>query len=78
MNYEQVIAGYNNGTIDPMLWKLVIDNDDGYWEYLGNYGEFEGSYDDLVEGMDDKYGSPCGYSDIVEVLQAAGVNAEWC
>lgn len=76
MNYKKVIEHFKNGKIDKNDWLLVIDNDGGYWNYIGeNIGGYE---EDLMrEEMEEKYGEPEGYSDVVEILIAAGVNAEW-
>ena len=77
MDYKKVIEDFNNGTIDPKEWQVVMDNDGGYWGYVG-----EKLDDDAVElasaELDKKYGQPGGYNDIVEVLVGAGVNAGWC
>ena len=78
MNYKQVIKDFNNGTIDKTKWQLVMDNDDGYWSYIGNDIECEVEHQDLVEMMEEKYGRPNGERDIVKILNAAGVNADWC
>lgn len=76
MNYKKVIEDYRNGTIDPEKWVVVMDNDGGYWSYIGDENEDEG--DRLTKQMRKKYGEPCGYKDIVDVLNAAGVNCDWC
>lgn len=77
MKYEQVIKDYKNGIISKNRFVLVMDNDGGYWSCID-----ESLSDDyrehLEEVMEKKYGSPEGYRDIVEVLNAAGVNCEWC
>lgn len=78
MNYKQVIKDFNNGTIDKNKWQLVMDNDDGYWSYIGDDIECEIEQQDLVEMMEEKYGRPNGERDIVKILNAAGVNADWC
>jgi hypothetical protein len=78
MNYKKVIADYNNGTIDRTKWVLRIDNDGGYWEYIGEDVKFDSrEYNKLIKGMEKKYGFPGGYKDTVAILQAAGVEADW-
>ena len=77
MNYKKVIEDFNNGTIDPKKWQVVMDNDDGYWSYLGVHLD-DDSVEKLQEKMSDTYGDPKGYNDIVDVLEGAGVNADWC
>ena len=78
MNYKQVIKDFNNGTIDKDKWQLVMDNDDGYWSYIGDDIECEVEQHELSKQMEFKYGRPNGYRDIVEILKAAGVNVDWC
>ena len=51
---------------------LVIDNDGGYWATTDNSSD-NGSCPEMSE----KYGDPDGYDDVVDILIAAGVNAEW-
>ena len=75
MDYKKVIEDFNNGTIDKSKWGLVMDNDGGYWSYLGEDYDNE---DELMASMNKKYGRPNGYQDIVIILNAAGVPTEWC
>ena len=84
MNYKKVIEDFRSGVINKDEWQLIMDNDCGHWLYIGN--EFndleEYDYDNALENvgkkMSEKYGEPNGPDDIVEVLIAAGVTAEWC
>lgn len=77
MNYKRVIEDFNNGTIDPGKWQVIMDNDGGYWECI-DYDVNEETRDKMCEEMSKKYGDPNGYRDIVDVLNGAGVNADWC
>ena len=77
MNYKKVIEDFNNGTIDRKKWKVVMDNDDGYWECLDDSLD-EDDQDTQCAEMEEKYGRPDGYRDVVEILAAAGVNVDWC
>ncbi len=77
MDYKKVIEDFNNGTIDPKLWQVTMDNDGGYWECL-DYDMDEEKREKLVKEMSGKYGKPEGYGDIVKVLEGAGVTADWC
>lgn len=70
MNYKKLIEDSNNGTIDKEKVLLVIDNDGGYWDC--------GEDEELEKELEEKYGCPSGYSDVVDILVAAGVEAEWC
>ena len=77
MDYKRVIEDFNNGTIDPTMWQLTMDNDDGYWMCISNTICDEDA-DQLQDAMDEEYGRPDGYRDIVDVLNAAGVTCDWC
>ena len=77
MNYKKVIEDFNSGEIDKDRFQLVMDNDGGYWSYI-HPGIDDYNATDLEEMMEEKYGSPEGYRDIVDVLNAAGVNCDWC
>jgi hypothetical protein len=77
MNYQKVIEDFNNGTIDPKKWQVTMDNDGGYWSCLDhNMGDEK--REELEKEMEQKYGVPDGYRDIVKVLEGAGVTADWC
>ena len=52
-----------------------MDNDDGFWTCsLEDPAAAEAYQDELTE----KYGRPKGYRDIVDIVNAAGVNCDWC
>lgn len=78
MDYKKVIEDFNNGTIDPSAYQVVMDNDGGYWLCVDYSIEDEDKRDELADEMSKKYGDPQGYGDVVEILNAAGVNADWC
>lgn len=77
MDYVNVIKDFNNGTIDPKKVQLVMDNDGGYWDCIDEELEDE-QRETIVQNLVDKYGDPHGYRDVVKILNAAGVNADWC
>ncbi len=77
MDYKKVIEDSTSGKIDPNEWRLVMDNDGGYWQYIGG-SEDDDFLDREYNRMTRTYGNPEGYRDIVDVLNAAGVNSEWC
>ena len=77
MDYKKVIEDYSNGTIDPGEWVVIMDNDGGYWSYLGE-GKTYDEEEKMRREMKEKYGSPDGYADLVELACAAGINSEWC
>jgi hypothetical protein len=77
VNYKKVIADFNNGTIDPKKWQVTMDNDGGYWECLDESID-DDEMEKLRDAMEKKYGEPDGYSDVVKILQAAGVTSDWC
>ena len=71
MDYVAVIRDFKNGTLDRDTVSLCIDNDGGYW----NVEDDESG--DACDELEEKYGSPGGYQDVVAVLNAAGVPADW-
>jgi len=77
MDYKKVMEDHANGKIDRKKWALVMDNDGGHWRYDGKGYDSEWVYR-AQDIMTERYGDPDGYSDIVKVLVAAGINAEWC
>jgi len=78
MNYQKLIKDAQDGNLryDPSIVKLRMDNDGGYWEVLGDLDYEEAR--DVEDKIKEIYGLPDGYRDIVEVLNAAGVNCDWC
>lgn len=76
MNYEKLIKDKNLGLIsDDMI--IVIDNDCGYWA-CQNSAIPDEEQDRLCKEYTKDYGKPGGPEDIVKILQAIGLNAEWC
>lgn len=78
MDYKKVIDDFNNGTIDSDKYQLIMDNDSGYWLCIDESIDCEDKRDEMGDKMEKKYGKPDGYNDIVDVLNAAGVNSDWC
>lgn len=75
MNYKEVIEDFNSGTLNKDIITLVMDNDGGYWSVSTG----DEDVDEIIEErLEEAYGTPNGYKDIVDVLNAAGVNTEWC
>ncbi len=78
MDYKKVIEDFNNGTIDPKKFMVVMDNDSGYWLCVDESINDDDKLEELADAMKEKYGSPEGYADITDILNAAGVPCEWC
>lgn len=70
MNWKLLIQHTLNGTIDWNYVSLYIDNDGGYWSC-------EGDNEDIINALKKTYGEPDGYIDVVDILQAIGINADW-
>lgn len=77
MNYAQLISDFNDGTLDKSKVTLVMDNDSSYFT-VDDEDMTPEQMDAYIETLKEKYGTSEGYSDIVDVLNAAGVNCEWC
>ena len=74
MKYGKVMKDFKSGVLDKNNVLLVIDSDSGYWQSLNEDCEKA----DVIEArLRKKYGEPGGYSDMVDILIAAGVPAEW-
>lgn len=74
MKYKKLFEDKNKGLIpDDMI--IVFDNDSGFWKC-------ENENETIAEAKEkeftDKYGSPNGYQDIVDIMIGAGFNSEWC
>ena len=54
------------------LFKESLEN------YIGSEITAEDDIDKMTDHMNDLYGTPSGYRDIVKVLYASGVEADWC
>jgi len=76
MDYKKVIKDFNNGVIDPKKYQVIMDNDSGYWLCIDESIEDEDKRDSLASKMTEKYGDPDGCNDIVDALNAAGVNCD--
>lgn len=76
MDYEKLFADKKAGKISNDMI-LVMDNDSGYWA-CNNAILSEEDREKKVAEYEKKYGTPNGYSDIVDVLNAAGIESEWC
>jgi len=80
MDYKKVIEDFNNGTIDRKKWKLTVDDDEpggAWWSYIA--GDIDvGQKCELQREMNHKYGHSEGCGDVVDILNAVGVNADWC
>lgn len=75
MKYKELIEDIRNGEFDTSKVQLVMDNDDGYWAGLTDDDD---ENERLADCAESKYGTPSGYKDIVDVLNGAGVNCDWC
>ena len=74
MNYKKLFKDKADGKIDGRM-TIVFDNDGGYWACDI---DDEDEADRMCEKYEEKYGSPDGYRDVVDIMLAAGFKAEWC
>lgn len=76
MNYRKLFKDKAEGKIDNDML-LVMDNDGGYWQCTNE--EYSEELKLIKQDTyEERYGTPEGYRDIVDVLNAAGINADWC
>lgn len=76
MDYEKLFKDKESGKLDKDM-VLVMDNDGGYWS-CENENITDEEMDKKCAEYEERYGRPDGYRDIVDVLNAAGINSEWC
>lgn len=76
MDYKKLFEDKKNGKVDEHM-TIVMDSDGGYWK-CDNFDLTEEQRDEKEELYKERYGTPGGYGDVVEILNAAGMNAEWC
>jgi hypothetical protein len=76
MDYEKLFAAKKAGKIEKDM-VLIMDNDSGCW-HCNNYLLSEEDREKKQDQYKKTYGTPGGYRDIVEVLNAAGIECEWC
>lgn len=76
MDYKKLFAAKKAGKISSDMI-LVMDNDGGYWA-CNNGLLSEEDREKRVEEYEKEYGTPDGYCDIVDVLNAADIDCVWC
>lgn len=75
MNYKKVMADFKTGKLDKKKVMLRIDNDGGYWQVSGIKDEHDREREEMR--LQQMYGDPGGYDDVVAILQSAGAPADW-
>ena len=74
MDYTKLFKDKAAGKIDARM-SIIFDNDGGYWECDTEDDSFN---EKMQEEYKKKYGDPGGYRDTVDIMVAAGFNADWC
>lgn len=77
MDYKKLFKDLASGDFDPSKFTIVMDNDCGYWRCTDDSLD-DDSQEELTEKMEEKYGCPDGYRDVVDILLAAGIDSQWC
>jgi len=75
MNYKKLLEDARTGKLHPQA-QLAMDNDGGYWDLDGDFSDED--FQRITAELEVEYGLPDGYKDIVDVLQAAGIDCDWC
>ena len=76
MDYKKLFKDKKNGKLsDNMV--IIMDNDGGSWMCTDEKLS-ENDHEEKENEYNKTYGTPDGYCDIIKVLNAAGINAEWC
>ena len=76
MDYKKLIKDTNDGLINWKEFRLIIDNDSGYWCCLNPFLD-ESSKESKEDKMSEIYGTPDGYDDFLDILEIIGINADW-
>ena len=71
--WKELFAAFASGKLPRDKYCVVMDNDCCFLRYLGDDMDENEAYDHCEELF---HGD--GYRDIVDVLNAAGIPAEWC
>lgn len=80
-NWAELISAFNGGELED--WIVVMDNDDAYLSWCGEIPD-DMTEDQEIAFWDAKFKESRklwrggGYRDLVDVLNAVGVPAEWC
>jgi hypothetical protein len=77
IDYGKVMEAVKSGEMARLKAVLVFDNDGGYWRSSDDSlsdDEFQAKGEELEE----MFGRPNGYADLVDLAQAAGIPSEWC
>ena len=74
MNYKKLFEDKKQGKIDERM-VIVFDNDGGYWTCKTDNDD---EHEKMCSEYKEKYGEPDGYRDVVDIMQGAGFNSEWC
>ncbi len=77
MDYKKLFEDKAKGEL-PLDMTVVFDNDGGYWTYSGDKELTDDEHDKRCAECKEKYGSPDGYGDVVDIMLGAGIKAEWC
>ena len=77
IDYEKVIEAARSGELKELGAVLVFDNDSGYWR-SDKPDLTEDEYEKQSKLLNERFGCPNGYGDLVDLAIACGINAEWC
>jgi len=77
MDYKKLFKDKAEGKNPPNM-VIIFDNDGGYWTYSGDKELTDDEHEKKCYECEEKYGSPDGYCDVVDIMNAAGIKAEWC
>ena len=76
MDYKKLIEDKRNNKVCNHM-TIIIDNDGGYWQ-CNDFDLNQKEKEKKEKEYKEKYGTPYGKGDIVEVLNAVGINSDWC
>lgn len=84
-NLRQLAAAFASGELDKTKYKLILDNDCSFLNYVGPLPMgMKPETDEAYEWLDEQHEAARklfegnGYSDLLDACLAAGIPADWC
>jgi hypothetical protein len=84
-NLQQLAAAFASGELDKTKYKLILDNDCSFLNYVGPLPEgMKPETDEAYDWLDKQHEAARemfegnGYSDLLDACLAAGIPADWC
>jgi hypothetical protein len=84
-NLQQLAAAFASGELDKTKYKLILDNDCSFLNYIGPLPDgMVTESDEAYTWLDEQHEAARelfegnGYRDLLDACLAAGIPADWC